>query len=170
MNNSDHYNGKIYLNPVPTEVMPKGSFWRIMRMYLQRHEGVIPSSAPGPFKVNPNEFKSTASNGLKITWLGHSGSIIDIDGNRFLTDPLWCQRASPVAKVGPKRFFQNPIALNELPAIDRLLISHDHYDHLDKSAVQQITKKGTRIVCLKGVAAILQAWGVDAGQITELDW
>ncbi len=170
MNITEHYNGKIYLNPVPTEVMGKGSFWRIMKMYMKKHVKVTPSSPPGPFSVNVKSLEHSDPGALKITWLGHSGLIIDIDGNRFLTDPLWYQRASPIAYVGPKRFFQNPINIDDLPPIKRLLISHDHYDHLDKGAVQHLAKKGIPIICLKGVGGILKSWGVDPGLITELDW
>ena len=99
---SHHFNGKIFSNPVPTEVMPKGSFGRILKMYMQKHPNREPRHAPGPFTVDLSVVNNLPANALRITWLGHSGNIIEIDGKRFLTDPLWYQRASPFSAIGPK--------------------------------------------------------------------
>ena len=143
-NRSDHFNGKIFLNPVPTEVMGKGAFTRIMRMYLKKHPNREPENAIGPFHANLNVINELPENSLRVTWMGHSSNLIEIDGHRFLTDPLWYQRASPVSFLGPKRFFQNPIPINSLPKIDYIFLSHDHYDHLDKDSILQLVGKGIK--------------------------
>ena len=73
---------------------------------------------------------SAPSDCLRLTWLGHSTVLVEIDGVRLLTDPVWGQRASPVSFAGPKRYHQMPMALGDLGRIDAILLSHDHYDHL----------------------------------------
>ena len=108
--------------------------------------------------------------GLRATWLGHSTVLIEIDGHRVLTDPVWGQRASPSRLAGPKRFQPVPIALKALPALDVVLVSHDHYDHLDYPTVRALAKTGVPFVTSLGVGAHLQAWGVPPERITELDW
>jgi len=167
---SDHYNGKIFLNPVSTEVMGKGSFFRVMKLYAQKHPNRTPPRRPGPFHVNLDLLNRLPANTLRVTWLGHSSSIIEVDGKRFLTDPLWYDRASPFTAIGPKRFFENPVRINELPAIDHILLSHDHYDHLDKDAVVYLASKGIPVITLLGVGKRLVNWGVDKNLVTELDW
>ena len=116
------------------------------------------------------DFDTLPKSGLRITWLGHSTALIEIDGLRLLTDPIWSHRSSPVSFAGPKRFFAPPLALADLPPIDVVLISHDHYDHLDKATVQQLNARGTRFVMPLGVGAHLEAWGISPKRITELDW
>src|SRR3954452_4344505 len=106
---SDHFNGKIFLNPVPTDVMGKGAFARIMKMYMKKHPNRASKELLGPFDADLTLLKNLPAKTLRITWLGHSSVIIEMDGKRFLTDPLWYQRASPFKWVGPKRFFNNPV-------------------------------------------------------------
>ncbi len=120
-NTSDHFNGKIFLNPVPTEVMGKGSFGRIMKLYTESHPDRIPSKPLGPFHSDITAINQLPGDALRITWLGHSSTLLEIDGKRFLTDPLWYQRVSPFTAIGPKRFFDNPIPIQDLPAIDYIL-------------------------------------------------
>jgi L-ascorbate metabolism protein UlaG (beta-lactamase superfamily) len=170
MQQSDHYNGKIFLNPVPTEVMVKGAFWRVMRKFLQKHPGREPSEPLGPFPVNLEKLKTVPPDQLRSTWLGHSSVLLDVDGKRFLTDPLWYQRASPFSFMGPKRFFPNPLSINNLPPIDAILLSHDHYDHLDKESMLHLTRQGIPVITMLGVGKRLLNWGVDKRLVTELDW
>ena len=169
-NSSDHYNGKIFLNPVPTEVMGKGSFLRILKLYLQNHPNRTPSTPLGPFYADLHQFNQLADDDVRVTWLGHSTNIVEIDGKRFLTDPLWYQRASPFTAIGPKRFFDNPIPIHKLPAIDYILLSHDHYDHLDKDSVLHLLSTRIPIITMEGVGKRLINWGADKSLITELDW
>lgn len=121
--------------------------------------------------VNPREEWSKApDSGLRATWLGHSTVLIEIDGRRILTDPVWGPRASPSRLVGPKRFQPVPIAIRALPPIDAVIVSHDHYDHLDYPTIRELAKLDVPFVTSLGVGAHLEAWGVRAERITELDW
>jgi L-ascorbate metabolism protein UlaG (beta-lactamase superfamily) len=168
--NSKHFNGKIFLNPVPTTVMGKGSFGRIMKLYLQKHYNRTPATRPGPFHTDLNVLNQLAAETLRITWLGHSSTLVEIDGKRFLTDPLWYQRASPLSAIGPKRFFKNPLSIHQLPKIDSVLLSHDHFDHLDKHSLVHLAAKGIPIITMLGVGKRLIDWGIDKKLVTEMDW
>ena len=108
--------------------------------------------------------------GLRITWLGHSTLLIEIDGVRILTDPVWGPRASPSALLGPKRFQPVPVTLREMPPVDVVVISHDHYDHLDYPTIRALAKTRVPFVTSLGVGAHLEYWGVPSERITELDW
>jgi L-ascorbate metabolism protein UlaG (beta-lactamase superfamily) len=108
--------------------------------------------------------------GLRATWLGHSTVLLEVDGARLLTDPVWGQRASPSQLAGPRRFQPVPVALKALPAVDAVLISHDHYDHLCHPTMRALARTGVPFVTSLGVGAHLQGWGIDAARITELDW
>jgi L-ascorbate metabolism protein UlaG (beta-lactamase superfamily) len=121
--------------------------------------------------MNPLETWTRApTTGLRATWLGHSTVLIEIDGHRALTDPVWGPRASPSRFVGPKRFQPVPVPLRSMPDIDVVLVSHDHYDHLDYQTIRQLAKRDTPFVTSLGVGAHLEAWGVRPERIVELDW
>jgi len=108
--------------------------------------------------------------GLRATWLGHSTVLLEIDGVRVLTDPVFGERASPVRVAGPRRFHRTPATIDQLPPIDLVVLSHDHYDHLCSQSVIALGKKGVPIVTALGVGARLEAMGVPAALVTELDW
>ena len=108
--------------------------------------------------------------GLRATWLGHSTVLVEIDGHRLLTDPVWGARASPSPLLGPKRFQPVPVALRSLPPIDAVIVSHDHYDHLDYPTILELAKTDVPFVTSLGVGAHLESWGVPAERIVELDW
>jgi len=111
------------------------------------------------------------ASGLRVTWLGHSTVLIEIDGVRLLTDPVWGERASPFRLIGPKRFQPVPIRLRDLPQVDAVVISHDHYDHLDYPTIRALARhSAVPMVTSLGVGAHLEAWGVARERITELDW
>jgi L-ascorbate metabolism protein UlaG (beta-lactamase superfamily) len=113
---------------------------------------------------------SAPETGLRATWLGHSTVLLEIDGVRVLTDPVFGERASPVSFAGPRRFHRAPVSVAELPEIDAVLISHDHYDHFCAETVSALAKRGVPFVTSLGVGAHLAALGVPASQIVELDW
>ena len=110
------------------------------------------------------------ASGLRATWLGHSTVLIEIDGVRVLTDPVWGPRASPSRFAGPKRFQPVPVPLRALPPLDLVLVSHDHYDHLDYPTIRELAKRDVPFVTSLGVGAHLEAWGVRPERIVELDW
>nr|WP_242625245.1 MBL fold metallo-hydrolase [Krasilnikovia cinnamomea] len=109
--------------------------------------------------------------GLFVTWYGHSSALVEIDGRRVLLDPVWSDRCSPSRLVGPKRLHEPPIPLRDLPPIDAVLISHDHYDHLDMATVRNLVDlQSAPFLVPLGVGAHLERWGVPAARIVELDW
>ena len=109
------------------------------------------------------------ASGLRAFWIGHASTYVEIDGLRLLLDPVFAERVSPIA-IGPKRFHPPPIALADLPKIDAVLVSHDHYDHLDMATVQHLSANGTRFFVPLGIGAHLERWGVPLAQIEEMEW
>lgn len=137
--------------------------------FLCGGERRVPSK-PLP-SVDPRAvWSGTPATGLRATWLGHSTVLIEIDGLRVLTDPVWGARASPSRLIGPKRFQPVPITLRSLPPIDLVIVSHDHYDHLDYPTIRELAAFDVPFVTSLGVGAHLQAWGVPPERIVELDW
>lgn len=108
--------------------------------------------------------------GLRAIWFGHASVYLELDGLRLFVDPVLSEYASPIAGIGPKRFHPPPLALEQLPRMDAVLISHDHYDHLDMRTVKQLAAKGSRFVVPLGIGAHLARWGVPETQVRELDW
>jgi len=131
---------------------------------------VLPLGPPLVEAPPPSVLATPPASGLRVTWLGHSTMLVEIEGRRFLIDPVWSPRASPLDWVGPRRFFPPPIALEALPPLDAVVISHDHYDHLDRETVVALGARGATFVVPLGVGAHLAAWGIPEGRIVELDW
>lgn len=126
--------------------------------------------APLP-SLNPlSAWSRPPETGLRATWLGHSTVLLEIDGARVLTDPVWGERASPVTFAGPKRFQPVPVSVPALPELDAVIVSHDHYDHLDYPTILELARRNVPFVTSLGVGAHLEAWGVPAERIHELDW
>ena len=120
--------------------------------------------------IPPARFLTAPATGLRITWMGHSTVLIEIDGHRVLTDPNWSERASPLTWMGPRRWYPPVMPLAELPALDAVLISHDHYDHLDRATVVALNQRAVKFIVPLGVGAHLAYWGVPEARIVELDW
>lgn len=108
---------------------------------------------------------------LAVSWYGHSTALLEIDGYRVLTDPVWSNRCSPSDLVGPQRLHPAPVQLEALPAVDAVVISHDHYDHLDIGTIIRLarTQRAQFFVPL-GVGEHLRSWGIAQKRIVELDW
>ena len=166
--------GKKFLNPVPTGMMQPGSLIRMIRRLLLENQLGEPSRPLGPFLTDAAVYAQPPLQGLRVTWMGHSSLLIEIDGHRILTDPVWSERASLVSFVGPKRFYGPPLALEDLPPLDAVLISHDHYDHLDRATIEKLaatsTTRQASWICSLGVGRYLESWGVARPRITELNW
>jgi L-ascorbate metabolism protein UlaG (beta-lactamase superfamily) len=134
-------------------------------------EHSMPATPPDVIHRSAGDFAERPGKGLRITWLGHSTLLIEIDGYRLLVDPVWGDRASPFTWAGPKRFYPPPLALDAIPRLDAVLISHDHYDHLDYPTIETLSRrKDLLFLAPLGVGAHLEYWGVAAERIVELDW
>ena len=107
---------------------------------------------------------------LRLTWLGHGTTLVEIEGARFLIDPVFSRNASPGPAFGVARFFEPPLPLSDLPDLDAVVLTHDHYDHLDAETVRRLAPRVPLWVCPLGVGAHLERWGVTPGAVTELDW
>ena len=160
----------IFHNPVPTEVGATKHFASMLRRLLTGKEERVPKRRLGPFQTDTSVFATPPAGGLRITWLGHSSLLIEIDGTTILIDPVFSRRASFVQWFGPERFFAPPLPLHSLPHLDAVLLTHDHYDHLDSAAVRQLQERTPLFVCSLGVGALLQKWGIPAAKIHEMNW
>jgi glyoxylase-like metal-dependent hydrolase (beta-lactamase superfamily II) len=118
--------------------------------------------APLPIDDPRPAWQKTAASGFRATWLGHSTVLLELEGRRVLTDPVFGERASPVGFAGPRRFHAVPVRLDELPAIDVVLLSHDHYDHLCRTSIEALARRRIPIVTALGVGEHLERYGVDA--------
>lgn len=165
---SPHHRDGTFQNLVPTNKLVPGTFWSMLRRQLFGDEERVPRR-PIPV-VARTAADYAAPPALRATWIGHATALIEIDGHRVLTDPIWSDRCSPSRWLGPKRFHAAPIALADLPAIEVVVISHDHYDHLDMATVKTLAARGSRFAVPLGIGAHLEAWGVPEAQISELDW
>ena len=164
--------GRKFQNPVPTELGGLSLALKVLPMYFTNRNEREPRVPLGPFRTDASVYKRAPESGLRVTWFGHSSSLLEVDGVRLLIDPVWDERAAPVQWFGPKRFFAPTLELKALPELDAVLISHDHYDHLGKGTVQALAaqRPGLRWVTSLGVGMELQAFGVARERITELDW
>ena len=167
-------NGRRFLNPVPTSVGGLSTMFKVGLSFLLDAAARSPKVAPGPFRTDPAVFAMSPQSGLRVTWFGHSSSLVEIDGVRVLIDPVWDERAAPTSWFGPKRFFPPTLVLENLPAVDVVLISHDHFDHLGEGTVRKLAQiemmRRARWITPLGVGSVLARFGVDAGLCTELDW
>ncbi|MGO9338195.1 MAG: MBL fold metallo-hydrolase [Terracidiphilus sp.] len=171
--------GKRYANPVPTKVGGLSTILKVGPRFFTGAAARSPQQPLGPFQTDSQIYQTSPGSGLRITWFGHSSSLVELDGLRVLIDPIWDERAAPTQWAGPKRFFLPTLALEELPPIDVVLISHDHYDHLGEGTVRQLagmqlagteSMRNTRWVTSLGVGAVLTGFGVDPSRIKELNW
>lgn len=166
MQASPQWDDGVFENPQPLWNDPIGMFTE----FLAPQSHLVPEAAIPVETVEASRFETPPESGLRVTWLGHSTVLIEIDGHVVLTDPVWGQRTSPVDWLGPERWYPPPLALGDLPALDAVLISHDHYDHLDYPTIVALADHDTRFFAPLGVGAHLEAWGVPADRIEDVDW
>ncbi len=128
---------------------------------------------PGVIPVgNPLEgwAKEISDSRFRVTWLGHSTCLLEVDGMKILTDPVFGKRLGPVSFMGPKRFHEPPVTVAQLPKLDAVLVSHDHFDHLCRPTIEAIAKLEVPVITSLAVGQHLEAFGVAPERIVELDW
>ncbi len=162
-------NGR-YLNPVPTEVGATKHLPTMFKKLLTNKAEATPKRQIGPFHTDVSLYRNAPVSGLRITLIGHSSLLIEMDGTTLLIDPVFSERASMVQWFGPKRFYPPPMRMEDLPPIDAVLLTHDHYDHLDRDALHKLEERKPRYVCSLGVEKHLARWGVGEGHIHPMNW
>ncbi|KAA9339137.1 MBL fold metallo-hydrolase [Hymenobacter busanensis] len=169
---SGHYHDGEFQNLLPTEVMTGRGTAAVMWKFLF---GKAPNrNPPGPLPMQPLDSLAIVhkpAGALRVTWFGHSASLVEIAGRNILFDPMLSVDMGPLSWVTPNRY--NPqlaITAEQLPPIDAVLISHDHYDHLDYQTIRRLKDKTAHFYVPLGVGAHLLAWGVAPERVQELDW
>ena len=167
---NERYRDGHFDNVVPQSGYTWGEVWEIIAGQFGGKEVRTPPSAIPVQAIAPDTLKTPLPTpGLRAFWIGHASVFVELDGVRMLFDPVFSDYASPF-DFGPKRFHPPPIALADLPTIDAVMITHDHYDHLDMRATQALAAKGTHFVVPLGIDAHLKKWGVPATQIHAMEW
>jgi len=164
---SPQYKDGAFQNRLPSYVVEVGSQGSMAIEFAKKGD----IGRPGrPVPLVTPELPAQASE-LAATWLGHATVLLEVAGNWVLCDPVWSERVSPSATVGPKRSHPVPMELDDLPELAAVLISHDHYDHLDTATIDWLTDHQTMpFVVPLGIGAHLRRWGVAEDRIVELDW
>ena len=170
---SPHFKDGVFQNPGGTaRTVPSGSRRDLAKVFLDKEQR--PLRAPGgTVPVHATTLADLAkppTTGLRVTWMGHSSVLAEIDGHRVLFDPVWGERCSPFPFVGPRRLHPVPLPLAALGPVDVVVVSHDHYDHLDMPTIKALAGTDTVFAVPLGVGAHLEHWGVSADRLRELDW
>lgn len=167
---SKNFQGRIFVNQITTSMEMKlrdmpSLFHDMMRRSTMRKPAV-------PIQPDKPDIKAMlASKKPQVMWLGHSSTLMKIGGKIIMTDPMLSKRASPFPFAGPKRVVSEiPLSAEELPPIDAVVISHNHYDHLDYATIKKLKHKTTKFFVPLGLATHLRTWGVRDEQIVEMDW
>jgi L-ascorbate metabolism protein UlaG (beta-lactamase superfamily) len=148
------------------------SFKSLFKMIFKGEKNRRPKNPLPTLKLSQDDFADSPSQDLRFYWLGQSSIILELEGKRILIDPMLSKRASPFSWGGPKRFQPSPLMLKDLKDIhvDLVLISHNHYDHLDKATIKALTGKNIKFIVPLGVDRYLTDWGVKKENITTLNW
>lgn len=168
---SAQYNGKVFTNPTP---MFKHDLRFFPRMFSQSlFNAKKPSTPQKPIpvmRITAEQLANLPTNETVFFKLGHSSILLWIENEFWLIDPVFSRRASPFSFIGPKRFHAAPIGIENLPAIKGVILSHNHYDHLDEATIRQLNSKVEKFYMPLGVGATLVSWGINENKILEFDW
>lgn len=166
---ASRYQDSKFKNLEETPVLLPKSYSKLIRKQFKKNPGRIPEHILPSLK--PDLDLNNTNPELSVIWLGHSTVLLRMEGVTIITDPVFGKRASPVSFVGPKPFpTSSQITLDDLPALDIVLISHDHFDHLDYRTIKRIHSEVKKFIVPLGVRDHLEKWGVDPEKISESDW
>ena len=168
---SAHYKDGEFINSEPFEKPNLSKTLAIIKRFVFEDKINTEPKQPIPvMKIEAHQLNNRLSEQTAVYRLGHSTILMELNGQIWMTDPVFSERASPVQWAGPKRFHPTPIDVDDLPHIAGIIISHDHYDHLDKNTIKQIHPKVDGFYVPLGVGQYLLDWGVPADKIHEFDW
>ncbi|MGC4114606.1 MAG: MBL fold metallo-hydrolase [Myxococcales bacterium] len=169
---SPNYRDGVFQNLSETTVMVPGKSVKVVAEFLTLGGRRAPDQPLPTTPATRASFEAPPADDVRVTWLGHSTVLVELEGQRVLFDPVWAERSSPSRWAGPKRFQPVPLPIEEVPELAAIAISHDHYDHLDKTAIQTLAKAqpGVPFFVPLGVGAHLEKWGVEPARIHEHDW
>ena len=166
---SPNYVSGKFKNIEETVVM-KNTDWGRMTEYFNNGDKVPNFSLP-VVKMSREGLNVVSKGRTRLTWFGHSAVLLQIDGKKIFLDPMLGKVPAPHPWLGSNRFNDTlPLGIDELPKLDAVLISHDHYDHLDYGSISRIKNKVSMFYVPLGVGAHLRSWGVNDAKIIELDW
>lgn len=155
-----------------TPNLHRTTFWKTLQLMwhfaFNKPAGTVPNKPIPVIKITQQQLLAAPDHSLFR--LGHSIVLLKLRGEFWLTDPVFSKRASPFQWIGPKRFHVPPISIAELPPIKGVILSHNHYDHLDHDAIMQLMDKVEHFITPLGVGDILIKWGVPVGKVQQLDW
>ena len=168
---SPQFKGCTFQNMDNPDVLPNQSGWKIWtRFFFETKTDSVPTDAIPVKPLTPAALEALDAQANHVVRLGHSSHLLKLRGKYWLIDPVFGERVSPFSFAGPKRFHQPPIALQDLPPIEGLILSHDHYDHLDVYTIEYLAKRVQHYFVPLGVKARLVAMGVPPERISEFDW
>jgi L-ascorbate metabolism protein UlaG (beta-lactamase superfamily) len=166
--NSPHYENGSFQNLTPTEVTLKdASLAKMLGEYRNRPVNTAPNH---PLPAIRTDLRGRPSDQLSIVWFGHSSYLVKIKEFHILVDPVFSGNASPVSFFGKAFPGTDIYEVKDMPAIDLVLLTHDHYDHLDYKTIRELIPTARHFVTSLGVGSHLEYWGIPAKKITELDW
>lgn len=166
--NSSNYRNKAFQNLSYTEQLSKdSSFLKMGKEFFNKSKNVEPAKAI-PFVKT--DLKNMDAIEPVIVWFGHSSYFIRINGKNILVDPVFSGNASPFSFMIKAFKGSNEYRVDDLPEIDLLLLTHDHYDHLDYKTITQLVPKVKQVFCGLGIGSHLEYWGIKESNITEFDW
>jgi L-ascorbate metabolism protein UlaG (beta-lactamase superfamily) len=171
MQSSHQFKDGKFVNPIDAPMMAEGSTWKYIqkRFFTDRPDPEPPGKLPVT-PVQAGDWINTRKDSVSFAWLGHASILMALDGKTILVDPVLEKRASPFAWIGPKRFHPPPVKAGGLPPIDVVLITHDHYDHLEAPTMKQLKDSTGLFLVPLGIGALLEAWGIAPEKVVELDW
>lgn len=161
-----------FQNSVETNMdMPLKRMLPVFREYFRQNHDRVPVTTITTQPFDGQSFNRIPEAQTAVSWFGHSSALFRIEGKTILADPVFGERASMFSFMGPKRFpYDHHITVEELPAVDIVIISHDHYDHLDYPTMLKLKGRVNQFYVPLGVGEHLESWGIPADQIREFDW
>lgn len=167
---SPNYDDNHFINLIPTNMeMNFRNGMGVMYKWLFNSQGRKPPK-PLPVMFDKNGQQLPPNPHSRITWYGHSAIMLEMDRLTLFLDPMLGSASSPVSFMSKRFMYEKPIEINSIPKLDAVILSHDHYDHLDYTTIMKLKERVTHFYTPLGVGSHLKRWGIDESKITELDW